>query len=319
MLISQQRESKVMGSKKTKLLDKLTALCSPYRRDLMYGRSALMRRVASYPLPLPIRIICEHGVDAVQVDLFEQKQNPQGYLVFSKLKQKALIDLGKKNVTQIPDPFTYIVNDSYSQWVRQVAVNFNASNNKKKLLFFYAHSTDTMVDNRSIDQYVIEIKNLKLAYDVTVCLHFSDLRRGVHKVLNDQNVKYVSIPEHPRSQFCYAFFNLINQYDVACSTLPGSYLYYCTYVNMPFFLVRLPPLLQNIGDKAQAQNFKGFFDEYPNKDAYDLFDQKTNIRLEVTLEQRKFVNELLGYTKDNQSAVEVRNKIRAVLMHSLWR
>ena len=318
MLIFLRRGSKAMVFKVSRSFDKLVAVCSPYRRDLMYGRSSVLRNVANYPLPLPIRVICEHGVDAVQVDLFEEKQNPYGYLVFSKEKQKTLIGLGKKNVIQIPDPFTFIANKDYSTWVRQVSVSDNSNNKYKKLLFFYAHSTGSVIDNRSVSQYINEIKNLKLSYDVTVCLHFSDLRRGVHKILCDQGIKYVSISEHPRSQFCYSFFNLINQYDIACSTIPGSYLYYCTYANMPFFLIRLPPLLQNVGDTAQKDDFKGFFDDYPNKNAYDLFDLEVNPNLEITFEQRNFVNELLGYTDENQSAVEVRKKIRSVLSHALW-
>lgn len=301
-----------------KYVDKIVALFSPYRRDLMYGRSSVIRKLANYRLPLPILVICEHGVDAVQVDLFEEEKNPHGYLVFSEQKQKTLIGIGKKNVVQIPDPFTFVVNMNYSRWIRQIEVMETKNSKPDKLLFFYAHSTDSVVDNRSADEYISEIKNLELSYDVTVCLHFSDIRRGIHNTLSDHGLKLVSIPEHPRKGFCYTFFNLISQYDIACSTIPGSYLYYCVFAKKPFFLIRLPPLLQNVNDTAQSSDFHGFFDEYPNKEAYDLFDVELTWDREITFEQEKFVNQLLGYTNENVNASIVRHKIRSLLLDALW-
>jgi hypothetical protein len=88
---------------------------------------------------------------------------------------------------------------------------------------------------------------------------------------------------------------------------------------MPFFLIRLPPLLQNIGDAAQSPYYTGFFDEFPNKDAYDLFELNNNSDLLISGHQKEFVHDLLGYSHDNIDAQTVRQKIRQILFSSLWR
>lgn len=294
--------------------DKIVSLASPFRRDLMYGRSSILRRVGGYPFPLPIKYITEHGVDAVQVDLFEEKSEPYGYFVFSELKAESLKMMGKKNVIQIPDPFSYVVNESFQQWIPQVRLS--DERDRSKLLFFYAHSTDSVVDLRDREEYLNVIKEYSRSYELTVCIHFCDVKRGVGKYLDSQNISWTYVPEHPRSDFPYRFFSMVDGFGKAASTLPGSYLYYCSYVGIDFELVRLPPKLENRSDKAQTRDFIGFFDEYPNSTAYDLFAIDANERIS-DLERRRFILELLGYNGEATDGPSVSRIIRSALRGSL--
>ena len=157
-----------MGFNFYKILDKIYSVASPYRRDVHYGRSQILRKVANFPYPLPINIILEHGVDAVQIDLFEKNSRPKGYLVFSAIKAEQLKQLGKNNVVHIPDPFTYVVNNDFKHYVPQVTFN-DKSNRGNKLIFFYAHSTASVIDKRNSSEYLDIIKGYQRDYEVTVC------------------------------------------------------------------------------------------------------------------------------------------------------
>jgi hypothetical protein len=303
-----------MGFDLVTFKDKIISLASPFKRDLMYGRSSILRRLGGYPFPLPIKYITEHGVDAVQVDLFEQNSNPYGYIVFSELKAESLKIMGKKNIIQIPDPFSYVVNESFKPWIPQVSLS--EKRDPLKLLFFYAHSTDSVVDLRDREEYLNVIKEYSKCYELTVCIHFSDVKRGVGKYLDSQNIAWTYVPEYPRSNFPYRFFSMVDGFGKAASTLPGSYLYYCSYVGIDFELVRLPPMLENRSDSAQTKDFVGFFDEYPNSTAYDLFSIDA-AEPTSALEQRKFILELLGYNGDVTDGPSVSKLIRSALRGSL--
>jgi hypothetical protein len=306
-----------MGFKISKVKDKFLSLASPFKRDLMYGRSSVLRKMANYPFPFPIKFIVEHGVDAVQIDLFEKNSNPDGYLVFSALKAQNLKTLGKKNVIQIPDPFTYVVNEYFSAWVPQLKLS--RQRDPEKLLFFYAHSTDLVADMRGRDEYLGVIRNYLKSFDLTVCLHFSDVKRGLGEYLSSNGIKWTFIPEYPRSKFPYRFFSLVDKFGKAASTLPGSYLYYCHYVGIDFELVNLPPNLVNLSDNAQTSAFVGFFDEFPNSTAYDLFcsDDKSD---GLSVERDRFVTELLGYDAPIMEEIDPRGLIQSALWGSLkWK
>jgi hypothetical protein len=306
-----------MVSKFASLKDKIISLASPFKRDLMYGRSSILRKIAQYPFPLPIKYITEHGVDAVQVDLFEKNSNPSGYLIFSELKSLSLKEMGKENVLQIPDPFTYVVNKAFEPWVDQLPLSKNRD--PSKLLFFYAHSTDSVVDMRDREEYLDVLKNYSKSFELTVCIHFSDVKRGVGKYLASNGIKWTFVPEHPRSDFPYRFFSMVDKFGKAASTLPGSYLYYCNYVGIDFELVRLPPSLVNISDKSQAKDFVGFFDEFPNSTAYELFsiDHACDVN---RAEQERFVRELLGYNGELTDGDPVARVIKSALWGALqWK
>ena len=302
-----------------KLIDKLYSVSSPFRRDVHYGRSKIIRKIAKYPFPLPINIIIEHGVDAVQIDLFEQKSRPNGYAVYSNKKAEDLRKLGKDNVIQIPDPFTYVVNDDFKYLVNQVKTDLYSGRNKK-LIFFYAHSTKSVVDERNSEEYFDVIRSYQKKYQVTVCLHFSDVQRGIGGLLSKALIEWITIPQYPRSKFPYKFFEMVKNFDYAASTIPGSYLYYCIYVGIPFELVNLRPKLKNLTDKAQRKDFVGFFDEYPNSIAYELFCKKNKPLASITKDQKDFVLELLGYEGGNFDSGVVVKKIRKILWSSLiWK
>lgn len=306
---------KVMDSNNLhKFFDKIRAISSPYRRDLMYGRNAILRKLANYPFPLPFRFILEHGVDAVQVDIFESTANPYGYFVYSSEKAQRLKEIGKKNVYQIPDPFTYVVNEEFKKFIPQVELKNSRDTNK--LLFFFAHSTDSVIDTRNRDEYLKVIKEYSKDYDVTVCLHFSDVKRNVGEFLSDNSIKWTSITEFPRYDFPYKFFKMVDNFGKVVSTLPGSYLYYCNYINIPFELVNLPPTLTNLSDKAQDKDFVGFFDEYPNSTAYKLFTGDCD-SVNINSQQKQFVNKLLGYNSKYSDGRSVKDFIKKELWNSI--
>ena len=127
---------------------------------------------------------------------------------------------------------------------------------------------------------------------VSVCLHYHDINKGLHKIFLDHNIEVLTVghPFHP--DFIDRFYNLLRNYKYVTSNEFGSYTYYAVEMEIPFFLYGNPAQFINKGDENYE---KGIYDSYKNskqmKKALELFADTT---LVVTPEQRKFVELELG-------------------------
>lgn len=273
-----------------KLQDYSQRAFSPHKRDIMYGRGALVREVCNFRFPRKINILFEHGIDAVQVDRYERDCDAKAYIVYSEQKRNNLLAIGKKNVHVVRDPFTYVVNPHFSTY--DFYVNFQPAVNGRAL-YFYGHSTPDIDDQKPTDKYISIIKEqIETFGNCTVCLHFADVAKSVHHVLEKNNIDWISIPPLPRKSFPSRFYQMISNYEYFISNVPGSYLYYIASLNLPFKLIKEIPEYLNVSDSAQTKNFSGFFNEFPNDFAYDLFS--TDFEKSRSAKQ-KFANQMLGY------------------------
>jgi hypothetical protein len=288
------------------IVSKLYGVASPHKRDVFYGRSQILRTLLGYRWPRKISFVLEHGVDAVQIDEFE-KVVDANHVVFSKKKAADLAQLGK-NAYVIPDPFTYVVNSDFTDFCDQAVLPIA----NKGALYFYSHSTKSVLDQNSPITYLNVISNFvkrKGIEKLTICLHFSDVDKGVHKIVERSGFDWISVPKYPVKKFPIRFFELILQYESFYSNTPGSYLYYLVFLGKDFELINFKPKLRNVSDTAQLSDFVGFFDEYPNDVAYDLFGEGGTASND---EKREFVLSLLGYSS-YEGPEEVRTIIRKAL------
>ena len=179
-------------------------------------------------------------------------------------------------------------------------------------MFFYAHTTKAVDDLNEVKDYVKlinQIRDIRRIKDITVCLHFTDVQKGVNKILEENQLKWISIDKHPIRTFPHRFFQQILSFNQFYSTVPGSYLYYLTFLQREIELIDFKPKLINKSDTAQKIEFKGFFDEFPNSRAYELFDINSS---HCWSDKSNFALELLGYD-DYINAENVRNILKSAL------
>lgn len=269
-------------------------ICSPHRRDILYGRSHIIRSLCNYKRPRPIRAFFEHGVDAIEVDLVEKNLDDQvPFIVYNKYKYQNLKSAGKKNIIKIPDPFTYTVIEAFSEYDFYYRFESN-KDNRKRMLYFYGHSTPDTVDLQPFNVYVALLLELRDHYDdFTVCLHYSDVAKGIGDKLQEMGIHWVSLPMLPRAKFSRNFYKLVSHYNHFSSNVPGSYLYYITALNLPFVVYDLKPQLKNISDYAQTSDYYDTVNErFPHSTAYQMFAPDSGVPME---EKRAFALNMLGH------------------------
>lgn len=277
------------------VLDDLYArICSPHRRDILYGRSHIIRTLCDYKRPRPIRAFFEHGVDAVEVDLVERSLDPQvTFIVYNEYKFQNLKAVGKTNIIKIPDPFTYTVMEAFSQYKFYYPLK-TKQNKRKRMLYFYGHSTPDTVDLKPFKVYAALLLELKSQYDdLVVCLHYSDVAKGIGIKIQEIGINWISIPMLPRCKFSTRFYELVSQYNYFSSNVPGSYLYYIAALNLPFVLYNLKPQLKNISDVAQTSvYYETVSERFPHSFAYQMFAPNSDVSMD---DKRAFALNILGY------------------------
>ena len=168
------------------------------------------------------------------------------------------------------------------------------SNSAHGTIFFVAHSTSTIQENKAIDTYHQELSVLpERLCPITICLHIHDVRKGLDRKYLEHGYRVVTAGDSLDQRFTERFYRLLGQHKYALSNLFGSYGLYATEMNIPFGLYGTPPEYYSQGD---SNNEKGEYTKYRNTPYYqlaiELFDGLPDES--VTPEQVEFSRCYLG-------------------------
>jgi hypothetical protein len=250
----------------------------------VYGFGTMLRKYGCYPDGLPLNIYFSHGITmSNKPGLNEIENNAPFMLYFTPRLRDEYRKISTKPCFCIVSPNVF--------YRRQNKVS--QAGNAKGTIAFLAHTTPLIEDKMNFEEYCQQLRGLPDMYQpVTICLHYHDVNKGIHKVFYEQgfDVETVGHPFH--KDFIRRFYNILRRFRFTTSNEVGSYTFYSVEMGIPFFLYGNEPDLYNKGDKNIEL---GKYDSYKRTAQYqkvrDLFGRPVE---KVSQEQRIFVEEELG-------------------------
>jgi len=255
----------------------------------IYSLGKCLRYWTGYPRYLPLFVYSDHGV-GLHSHLFPHELANQAKVHFTwqPVKEQRHKNIDGKKVIQIIHPWI-----SYRR-LRGIT----RSKQPKGTLAFFMHGT-TAVEWKGHDseEYFEKLKNLPDKFQpVTLCLHMSDIKAGLHKKLRQYNFPIVTAGNTSASNFVDRYYDLVRNCSYATAPAWGSYAAYCVELGVPYFQLGERPVLENIADPnlpaGVAPQYWDSHHETLGKKAEELFRAPVD---RVTDEQREFVESILGF------------------------
>ena len=259
---------------------------NPYWTANIYGFGKWIRRYGYYPPCLPLCIYTDHGPGDVGLSPYPHELRSSAPVQFYHTKSAVA---RWKGVSRKPCYTLY----SPSVFARKT-LGLERSSSARGAIFFVAHSTPTVQENKPVDAYHRELSVLPEQFrPVTICLHIHDVRKGLDKKYVELGYEVVTAGDSLDQRFIERFYKLLRQHKYALSNLFGSYALYATEMGVPFGLYGTGPEYYNTDDP----NFdKGKHDIYKKSFYYqrtnELFGRLPGDR--VTPEQLEFARYHLG-------------------------
>lgn len=250
----------------------------------IYGFGAVIRTFGYYPSSWPLNIYLAHGITVDEKPAAHELNNFAPVMLYFSPR---LVDAFKR-VSSKPCYCLLSPNVFYRRFKR---ITINA--NPKGTIAFLAHTTAMIEDKMNLIEYAEQLKKLPQKYQpVSVCLHYHDVNKGVHKVFYNKGLDVVTVGNPMHDSFIERFYELVRKYRYATSNEVGSYMFYTVEMGIPFFLYGIEPDLYNHGDPNIES---GKYDSYKRTNQYkkikELFSNPVDA---VTAIQRTFVEEELG-------------------------
>jgi hypothetical protein len=251
----------------------------------------LYRQWACYPKILPLFVYSDHGVTS-QCTLAKHERDNTAHVHFTFNALKAINsgnEPGKK-VLLVPHP-----------WIRyRKKKGYQPLPSAKGTLVFISHSTNNVeYVEKDRDQYFEDLKNLPEQYHpLVLCMHMHDIKKNKHLEYRKYGLPIVTLGDTSNIYFVDEFYKMVMQFKYASSNTKGSQLFFCIEMGIPYFLFGEKPELLNISDP----NLPNGIYAPTQKCAKEMIalEEKLfgELRDEVTLEQRIFVEWRLGMTAD---------------------
>ena len=214
---------------------------NPYWTANIYGFGKWIRRYGYYPPCLPLCIYTDHGPGDAGLSPYPHELHSSAPVQFYHTKSS--VDRWKK-VSQKPCYTLY----SPSVFARHT-IGIERSTSARGAIFFVAHSTPTIQENKAVDAYHQELSVLPERFrPTTICLHIHDVRKGLDKKYAELGYEVVTAGDSLDQRFIERFYRLLGQHKYALSNLFGSYALYATEMGVPFGLYGTDPEYYNIGD-----------------------------------------------------------------------
>jgi hypothetical protein len=282
-----------MGSTATELINLLQKIAqrliypiNPYWTANIYGFGKWIRRYGYYPPCLPLCIYTDHGPGDPGSSPYPHELQSSAPVQFYHTKSSVVRWMA---VSQKP---CYIL---YSPFVfARRTLGIERSNSACGTIFFVAHSTPSILENKAVDAYHRELSALPERFrPITICLHIHDVTKGLDKNYLDRGYRVVTAGDSLDQRFTGRFYRLLGQHKYALSNLFGSYGLYATEMGIPFGLYGTEPEYYNQADQNVE---KGDYKSYRNTPFYQsaikLFGHLPEER--VTPEQLEFARYQLG-------------------------
>ena len=237
-----------MGSEIPKLIyflrkipQRLIYPINPYWTANIYGFGKWIRRYGYYPPCLPLCIYTDHGPADPELSPYPHELHSSAPVQFYHAKSAVAKwkDVSRKPCYILYSPFVFA----------RHRLGIERSHSARGTIFFVAHSTSSVLDNKTVDAYHQELAALPERFcPITICLHIHDVRKGLDRKYLEHGYRVVTAGDSLDQRFTEKFYKLLGQHRYALSNLFGSYGLYATEVGIPFGLYGADPEYYNQGD-----------------------------------------------------------------------
>ena len=267
----------------------------------LYSVGKIYRKISWYPKFLPLYIYSDHGVHrSPSLAKHECDNGSNIHFVFNPTRENTPKGCAKK---------VYLVTHPWVSYRKKL--QYSPSQNSKGTLVFLSHSTSsTEYHEENQEKYFADLKQLPERYKpLVICMHMHDINKGYHKKYRKYNIPIITFGNTSSVNYVDEFYLTTTKFKYATSNTPGSQLYFCIEMGMPYFLFGDVPTLINHSDP----NFPlGTYNPSSNSEQeiinieHTLFMHKND---RITVEQRIFVEWMLGLTS---------NKTRYSITYLIW-
>ena len=248
-----------------------------------YSQGKIYREYANFPEELPLNVYSDHGMDPANVVYPHELENPAyAMLTYSNHKYENFTRKRKQPCFKVPQPLIWYRNHH----------NIQQKENAQGTIFFAAHSTPDVSVDYDLAWICKELKALpEQMQPVGVCLFMSDVHSGTFLKYMENGFPVYTAGHVSDWNFVDRFYELISHYKYGASNAFGSFLLYCLEMGMPFSMLNQPIEFINYTDRNLK---KGKIITEPLEIQVEQFF--SGINLEITVQQKKYVNHLMGVT-----------------------
>lgn len=249
-----------------------------------YGMGKIIRTMGFYPQNWPLYVATDHGPSQrdIPTKLEFETEFPVMFYHSDRLVKEWKKQSSKRCFSFLA-PFVF--------YRRKKAISQLVS--AKGTLAFPCHSTELIDVRQDIEAYINDLKNLPEEYQpVEVCLYYQDVEKGLYKEFEKHGFEVHTAGHIYDAAFVDEFYELVRRFKFATSNHLGSYAFYCTEMEIPFFLYGESPLMDNKGD---LNCLDGVYDPIKTFCQFAKATEMFRERLSKVSElQIKFVNKELG-------------------------
>ncbi len=276
--------------------EKILNLCNPkhihsgfskwyYIQAEIYSFGKYIREYGFYPQFLPLHIYTDHGGGAVEIEPYRHELETKAYAMFYHVPErvKRWKELSGKPCYTLFSPFVFYRRKN----------KITQSKEAKGTIAFPAHSTPDIKDVSHIENYIFQLKELPEEFQpVSVCIHFCDIEKGLHKVFIDSGFPVYTAGHPSDYRFTKRFYGILKNFKYSTSNLIGSYMPYSVEMGIPFSLYGQEPEFINISDSSIKEGKLDLSEDYSEYDRLSsLFE---GLYTEITREQKELVEHNLG-------------------------
>lgn len=261
----------------------------------LYSFGKSLRLLGHYPSLLPLYVYSDHGAGLHSWFYpHELANSSRVFLTFHPLKAERGRAQHDKRVIHIPHPWIHY---------RRASGLTRLESAKGTLVFLTHHAPGFKWENHTTSRYFDSLRSLpKSYYPVVLCLHMHDINTGLHRELRKEGFPIVTAGDTSSVHFIDRFYELVRGFKYATSLGWGSQVAYCVELGIPYFFLGERPRLLNLSHEelplGEVQFQDAYHEEFERR-AEALF--RTSVD-EVTLEQRQFVEFVLGLTSNTSRA-----------------
>lgn len=260
----------------------------PFWTAELYGFGLQISRYGYYPYFLPLCVYTDHGpgyYDEIPIHEIESHSSVQ--LCHSPDSVKLWGKVRRKKAYCLYSPFVFY----------RKKADIDVAAEPRGTVAFPAHSTPSIDDAGGFARYIEDLKRLPRKYHpIKVCLHMHDIKKGLHVEFLEQGFDVVTAGNTSDQRFIARFYEIVAAHKYATSNVPGSYLYYCVEMGVPFFVHGEKPRWINKTDRNLAVGSYDPFAAGYGKVVYDLFyTENPELDLpKISGRQKEFVERHLG-------------------------
>jgi len=277
----------------------------------LYSFGKCFRFITGYPKSLPLCVYSDHSVPlSTRLGEHELDNNSNVYLTWSIGKFQRNKHLDRKKVFLCPHP--WIIYRRIKRIEREKST--------KGTIVFFPHIVPGYRYEFDVNSYIDKLNSLPDKFKpLVICLHMHDINMKYHKMLRQYGIPIVTAGHTSSVNFVDNFYELITKFSYATSPEWGSQVAYCIEIGLPYFFMGEQPICINESSNSEPlgnirYNLDSSYLENEQK-AFKLFGQ---IEEEVTIEQKEFINSLLGLHPDALTINQLKFILWEELLKSGW-